>query len=101
MNDDKAKPKLSIREKLPANTVKIEDPRYEPAGTADDGKDEQTSTSADGSSDTVEDGQKPSGEDTPQTGDNSNSALWIALMLTAGTALTAAAIFSRKKKYSR
>ena len=29
MNDDKAKPKLSIREKLPANTVKIEDPRYE------------------------------------------------------------------------
>lgn len=71
------------------------------AGTADDGKDEQTSTSADGSSDTVEDGQKPSGEDTPQTGDNSNSALWIALMLTAGTALTAAAIFSRKKKYSR
>ena len=29
MNDDKAKPKLSSREKLPANTVKIEDPRYE------------------------------------------------------------------------
>lgn len=71
------------------------------AGTADDGKDEQTSTSADGSSDTVEDGQKPSGEDTPQTGDNSNSALWIALMLTAGAGLTAATIFSRKKKYSR
>ena len=71
------------------------------AGTADGGKDEQTSTSADGSSDTVEDGQKPSGEDTPQTGDNSNSALWIALMLTAGAGLTAATIFSRKKKYSR
>ena len=29
MNDDKVKPKLSSREKLPANTVKIEDPRYE------------------------------------------------------------------------
>lgn len=29
MNDDKVEPKLSSREKLPANTVKIEDPRYE------------------------------------------------------------------------
>lgn len=29
MNDDKAKPKPSVWEKLPANTVKIEDPRYE------------------------------------------------------------------------
>lgn len=29
MNDDKVKPKLSSRDKLPANTVKIEDPRYE------------------------------------------------------------------------
>lgn len=29
MNDDKVEPKLSSREKIPANTVKIEDPRYE------------------------------------------------------------------------
>jgi hypothetical protein len=29
MNDDKVEPKPSVWEKLPANTVKIEDPRYE------------------------------------------------------------------------
>ena len=33
----------------------------------------------------------------PQTGDDSNIALWIAVLLAAGTAL----IYSRKRKYSK
>lgn len=43
------------------------------------------------------------GDDTqlPQTGDNSNIALWIAVMLVAGVALTGTAVYSRKRKYSR
>ena len=45
----------------------------------------------------------PSDTDTssPQTGDDSNIALWIAVMLAAGTALTGTAVYSRKRKYSR
>lgn len=37
----------------------------------------------------------------PQTGDDSNIALWIAVMLAAGAALTGTAVYSRKRKYSR
>ena len=37
----------------------------------------------------------------PQTGAGSNVALWIAVMLAAGTALTGAVRYNRKKKYSR
>ena len=45
----------------------------------------------------------PSDTDTssPQTGDDSNIALWIAVMLAAGAALTGTAVYSRKRKYSR
>ena len=37
----------------------------------------------------------------PQTGAGSNVALWIAVMLASGTALTGAVRYNRKKKYSR
>ena len=37
----------------------------------------------------------------PETGDDSNIALWIAVMLAAGAALTGTAVYSRKRKYSR
>lgn len=37
----------------------------------------------------------------PQTGDGSNAALWVGLMLAAGAALAGALLYSRKKKYSR
>lgn len=37
----------------------------------------------------------------PQTGDDSNLALWIVVMLAAGAALTGTAVYSRKRKYSR
>lgn len=39
--------------------------------------------------------------DVPQTGDNSNLALWIAVMFAAGAALTGTAVYSRKRKYSK
>ena len=41
------------------------------------------------------------GDKSPQTGDDSNIALWIAVMLAAGAALTGTAVYSRKRKYSR
>lgn len=49
---------------------------------------------------------KPSGDQTgdttsPVTGDDSNIALWIAVLLAAGAALTGTAVYSRKRKYSR
>lgn len=37
----------------------------------------------------------------PQTGDDNNIALWIAVLLAAGTALTGTAVYSRKRKYSK
>lgn len=37
----------------------------------------------------------------PQTGDDSNIALWIGVLLAAGAALTGTAVYSRKRKYSR
>ena len=52
------------------------------------------------------DTDKPSGDQTgdttsPQTGDDSNIALWIAVLLAAGVALTGTAAYSRKRKYSK
>ena len=38
--------------------------------------------------------------DSPQTGDDSNIALWIAVLFAAGAALTGTAVYSRKRKYS-
>lgn len=37
----------------------------------------------------------------PETGDDSNIALWIAVLLSAGAALTGTVLYSRKRKYSR
>ena len=37
----------------------------------------------------------------PQTGDDSNIALWIGVLLAAGAALTGTAVYSRKRKYSK
>ena len=39
--------------------------------------------------------------DSPQTGDDSNIAFWIAVMLAAGTALAGTVFYSRMKKSSR
>lgn len=38
------------------------------------------------------------GTTSPQTGDNSNIALWIALLFASGGALTATALYSRKRR---
>ena len=37
----------------------------------------------------------------PETGNDSNIVLWIAVLLTAGTALTGTAVYSRRKKHSK
>ena len=52
------------------------------------------------------DTNKPSGDQTdnttsPETGDNSNIALWIVVLLAAGAALTGTVLYSRKRKYSK
>ena len=47
---------------------------------------------------------KPDGKTdstSPQTGDNSNIALWIMVMLAVGAALIGTATYSRKRKYNR
>lgn len=43
----------------------------------------------------------PGASDNPQTGDNSNVVLWLAIMLIACAALTGTAVYSRKKKYNQ
>ena len=44
---------------------------------------------------------KPGTSDkSPQTGDTSNLALWIALLFVSGGAVTATTIYGRKKKHS-
>ncbi len=55
---------------------------------------------------TPTDTDKPSGDQTgdttsPETGDDSNIALWITVLLAAGAALTGTAVYSRKRKYSK
>ena len=44
---------------------------------------------------------KPGADKSPQTGDNSNLLLWIALLLVSGGAAIGTTIVSRKKKYNR
>ena len=44
---------------------------------------------------------KPGADKSPQTGDNSNLALWIALLFVSGGAAIGTMIVSRKKKYNR
>ena len=44
---------------------------------------------------------EPDDGKTPQTGDNSNIALWIAIMLAAGAAMTGTVLYNRKRKYCR
>ena len=43
---------------------------------------------------------KPGDPDNPQTGDNSNMWLWLAVMLAAGAGLTGTMVYGRKKKYN-
>ena len=40
------------------------------------------------------------GTKSPQTGDNSNLALWFAVLLISGGVLTGTTVISRKKKYN-
>ena len=44
---------------------------------------------------------KPSADKSPQTGDNSNLLLWIALLFISGGAAIGTTVVSRKKKYNR
>ena len=43
---------------------------------------------------------KPTGPDSPQTGDNSNMILWIALLFISGGVVTGTTVISKKKKHS-
>ena len=43
---------------------------------------------------------KPGADKSPQTGDNSNLLLWIALLFISGGAVTATTVYGRKKKRS-
>ena len=46
-------------------------------------------------------GTKPGTSDSPETGDTSNLALWIALLFVSGGAAIGTTVVSRKKKYNR
>ena len=39
--------------------------------------------------------------DVPQTGDNSNMIIWVAVMLMAGAGMAGTIVYSRKRKHSR
>ena len=43
----------------------------------------------------------PQNPESPQTGDTSNLALWIALLFVCGGAVIGTTVVSRKKKYNR
>ena len=43
---------------------------------------------------------KPTGPDSPQTGDNSNLMLWIALLFISGGVLTGVTVFDKRKRHS-
>ena len=43
---------------------------------------------------------KPTGPDSPQTGDNSNLILWIALLFISGGVLTGVTVFDKRKRHS-
>ena len=61
-------------------------------------KNRTASTDSEPSKPTVSNPTKSTGSDSPQTGDNSNIGLWVALMLLSSAAITALLISSRKKK---
>ncbi len=62
-------------------------------------KNRTASTDSEPSKPTDSNSTKSTGSDSPQTGDNSNIRLWLALMLLSA-AVTALLISSRKKKAS-
>ena len=43
---------------------------------------------------------KPTDSDSPQTGDNSNMILWIALLFISGGVLTGVTVFDKRKRHS-
>lgn len=46
-------------------------------------------------------GKKPGNPDSPQTGDNSNMILWIALLFVSGASLTGMAVIGKKRKTNK
>lgn len=80
---------------IPATGHSYEDGKCTVCGAADPNY--KPTESDNGNSDSSATGETTS----PETGDNSNVMLWIAVMLAAGTALTGAILYSRKRKYSR
>ena len=48
-----------------------------------------------------EPGKNEGAATSPQTGDSSNAVLWIALLFASGVGLFGAAVYSRKRKYSK
>lgn len=68
------------------------------AGTPTD-----TDTPGDGgqAGDTPGGGEQAGDTTAPKTGDDSNAAFWVAVMLAAGTAMVGTALYNRKRKYSR
>ena len=80
---------------IPAIGHSYEDGKCTVCGAADPNY--KPTESDNGNSDSSATGETTS----PETGDNSNVMLWIAVMLAAGTALTGTVLYSRKRKYSR
>ena len=80
---------------IPAIGHSYEDGKCSVCGAADPNY--KPTESDNGNSDSSATGETTS----PETGDNSNVMLWIAVMLAAGTALTGTVLYSRKRKYSR
>ena len=80
---------------IPATGHSYEDGKCTVCGAAD--PDYKPTESGNENSDSSETGETTS----PETGDNSNMMLWIAVMLAAGTALTGTILYSRKRKYSK
>ncbi len=80
---------------IPAIGHSYEDGKCSVCGAADPNY--KPTESDNGNSDSSATGETTS----PETGDDSNVMLWIAVMLAAGTALTGTVLYSRKRKYSR
>ena len=80
---------------IPATGHSYEDGKCTVCGAADPNY--KPTESDNGNSDSSATGETTS----PETGDNSNIALWIAVLLAAGVALTGTAAYSRKRKYSK
>ena len=80
---------------IPAIGHSYEDGKCTVCGAADPNY--KPTESDNGNSDSSVTGETTS----PETGAGSNIALWIAVMLAAGTALTGTVLYSRKRKYSK